>query len=50
MQNGDGCILWSELSKMVESGQVEEPAGIIEPSGVVVVGTSHRERRIRITS
>ena len=36
----------------VKNGQVEEPAGIIEPSGVVVVvvGTSQRERRIRITS
>ena len=34
----------------VDNGQVEEPEGIIEPSGVVVVGTSHRERRIRITS
>ena len=34
----------------VDNGLVEESAGIIETSGVVVVGTSHRERRIRITS
>ena len=33
----------------VDNGQDEEPAGIIEPFGVVVVGTSQRERRIRIT-
>ena len=34
----------------VDNGQDEEAEGIIEPSGVVVVGTSQRERRIRITS
>ena len=28
----------------VDNGQDEEPAGIIEPSGVVVVGTSQREK------
>ena len=55
MQNCDGCILWSEASSKwsrVDNGQDEEPAGIIEPSGVfvVVVGTSQCERRIRITS
>ena len=32
------------------NGQVVEAEGIIETSGVVVVGTSQRERRIRITS
>ena len=34
----------------VDNGQDEEPAGIIEPSGVVLVGTSQRARRSRITS
>ena len=35
MQNCDGCILWIDFSKMVESenGQVVEPEGIIERSG-----------------
>ena len=44
------CGLNSAQWSRVDSGQDEEPAGIIEPSGVVVVGTSQRERRIRITS
>ena len=41
--NSDGCILWFEFSNMVEKGQVVEPAGIIELSDVVVVGTSQCE-------
>ena len=44
------CGLNSATWSRVDNGQVEEPEGIIEPSGVVVVGTLQRERRIRITS
>ena len=44
------CGLNSAQWSRVDNGQDEEPVGIIEPSGVVVVGTSQRERRIRITS
>ena len=44
--HGLNSATWSRVDK----GQVEELEGIIEPSGVVVVGTSHRERRIRIRS
>ena len=44
--NGLNSAKWSR----VDNGQDEEPAGIIELFGVVVVGTSQRERRIRITS
>ena len=44
------CGLNSAKWSRVDNGQVEEAAGIIELSGVVVVGTSRRERRIRITS
>ena len=43
---GLNSATWSR----VDNGQVEEPEGIIEPSGVVVVGTLQRERMIRITS
>ena len=47
MQNCDGCILWIEFSNMVVSGEWTSsgPEGIIEPSDVVVVGTSKREWR-----
>ena len=45
-------VLWIEFSKWsrVDNGQVVEPEGIIESSDVVLVGTSQRERRNRITS
>ena len=43
---GLNSATWSR----VDTGQVEEPEGITGPSGVVVVGTSQRERRIIITS
>ena len=46
----DACYgLSSAKWSRVENGQVVEPELIVEPSGVVVVGTSQRERRIRIT-
>ena len=43
---GSNSAKWTR----VENGQDVESEGIIEPSDVVVVGTSQRERRIGITS